>query len=104
MTRQITSPDAAVQDASLEQLLTPVWYQVVLLNDDFTPMDFVVEILVLIFKIEPGQAQAIMLQIHNEGRAVCGVFPFDIAESKLEQVEALAASQEYPLRCLLEKV
>ena len=104
MTRQITSPDPAVQDSTLEQLLTPVWYQVVLLNDDFTPMDFVVEILVLIFKIEPAQAQAIMLQIHNEGRAVCGIFPFDIAESKLEQVEALAEKQEYPLQCLLEKV
>ena len=104
MTRPITSPDSAVQNSNLEQLLTPVWYQVVLLNDDFTPMDFVVEILVLIFKIEPTQAQATMLQIHNEGRAVCGIFPFDIAESKLEQVEALAESQEYPLRCMLEKV
>ena len=104
MTRPIISPDSALQDSPLEQLLTPVWYQVVLLNDDFTPMDFVVEILVLIFKIDPDQAQTIMLKIHNEGRAVCGVFPSDIAESKLEQVEALAERQEYPLRCLLEKI
>ena len=104
MTKQITSPDSAIQESTLEQLLTPVWYQVVLLNDDFTPMDFVVDILVLIFKVDSVKAQELMLKIHHEGRAVCGVFPSDIAESKIEQVEVLAESREYPLQCLLEKV
>ena len=85
------------------ELLRPSWYQVVLLNDDFTPMEFVVNILINIFQLEPERAQSLMLQVHRQGRAICGVYPLDIAETKADQVHRSAEEAEYPLRCLLEQ-
>ena len=92
------------QSCSVGQPVTPVWYQVILLNDDFTPMDFVVDLLELIFQMRPGQAQKTMMQVHKQGRAVCGVYPVDIAESKVERVLELAERYQYPLGCLMEKI
>lgn len=84
------------------KLQKPRKYQVVLLNDDYTPMDFVVEILRYFFKMEQQQALRIMLQVHTQGKGVCGVFTRDIAESKVQQVNAFSQLNEYPLLCTME--
>jgi ATP-dependent Clp protease adaptor protein ClpS len=81
----------------------PPLFRVVLLNDDFTPMDFVVEILETIFSMDRSQALKIMLQVHNEGRGVCGVYPHDIAATKVGQVLNKAQEQQHPLKCVMEE-
>ncbi len=87
-----------------ERVLPPPFYQVVLLNDDFTPMDFVIEILSEVFGKNLDVATQIMLKIHTEGRGVCGIFAYDIANTKMDEVLKRAQAAEYPLQCVLEKV
>jgi len=77
-------------------------YGVVLLNDDYTPMEFVVWILRVVFHKSQDEATRLMLQVHNLGRGVCGVFTYDVARSKAVQVEALARKHEHPLQARLE--
>ncbi len=81
----------------------PRLYKVVLLNDDFTTMEFVVEVLQTIFGMNRERATQIMLKVHQEGSAVCGIYPKDIAETKVAQVAAFARQREHPLRCVLEE-
>ncbi len=81
----------------------PSLYKVILLNDDYTPMDFVVMVLKKIFQHQDDSAQSVMLQVHHDGYGVAGVYQFDIAETKVQQVHALARQNEHPLRCTLEK-
>ncbi len=81
----------------------PPLYKVLLLNDDFTPMDFVVEVLQRFFGMNRERATRIMLQIHNEGRGLCGVFPRDIAATKVEQVAAFSRDHQHPLACVMEE-
>ena len=78
-------------------------YQVWLLNDDFTPMDFVVLVLERFFSMTREQATIIMLKVHNEGRGLCGVYPRDIAASKVEQVAVFALQHQHPLACVMEE-
>ncbi len=78
-------------------------YKVVLLNDDFTSMDFVVEILMEVFAHQLDSAINIMLNIHREGRGVCGVYTFEVAETKISQVKKLAKENEYPLKAIMEE-
>ena len=80
----------------------PRRYAVVLLNDDYTPMDFVVSVLTEIFLLPPTQASAVMLLVHHEGRGVCGVYQKDIAQSKCRQVHDRAQAEAYPLKCVVE--
>lgn len=80
----------------------PNMYQVILLNDDFTPMDFVVMILQSIFNKNTEQAQSIMLKVHYEGKGVCGIYTRDIAATKVEQVLKLASAHEHPLQCIMQ--
>ncbi len=80
----------------------PRLYQVVMLNDDFTPMDFVTSLLMNIFNMDEVQANQIMLEIHHLGQAICGVYPREIAEMKVSQVLALARKEEHPLHCIFE--
>lgn len=82
----------------------PHLYRVLLHNDDFTPMEFVVEILRRFFSKSIQQATEIMLEVHHKGHAVCGVFPFEIAETKVTLVLETAKKNEYPLQCTMEKV
>ena len=77
--------------------------QVVLLNDDYTPMDFVITVLRRFFSLDTEQATRIMLKVHNEGRGVCGIFPRDIAATKVEQVLAFARQHQHPLACIMEE-
>lgn len=81
----------------------PKLYKVVLLNDDYTTMDFVVSILESIFHKSPAEATRIMLQVHNNGSGVCGLYARQIAEAKIEQVKAKARTADYPLRCEMEE-
>ncbi len=80
----------------------PRLYQVILFNDDFTPMDFVTNLLIQIFNMDEVQANQIMLEIHHFGQAICGVYPREIAEMKVSQVLALAHKEEHPLHCIFE--
>ncbi|WP_130802852.1 ATP-dependent Clp protease adapter ClpS [Acinetobacter ihumii] len=93
--------DIAVQTAE-PQLKRPPLYAVVLLNDDYTPMDFVIEILQQYFALNLDQATQVMLTVHYEGKGVAGVYPRDIAETKANQVNNYARSQGHPLLCQIE--
>lgn len=81
----------------------PPLFGVLLLNDDFTPMDFVVLVLQRFFSKNREQATQIMLKVHNEGSGLCGVYPRDIAETKAAQVIALAREQQHPLQCVVKE-
>ncbi len=85
-------------------LRRPSMYKVVLLNDDFTPMDFVVEILTTFFAMGEEKATQVMLAVHTQGKAVCGVFTRDIAETKAAMVNQYSSECEHPLLCEIEKV
>jgi ATP-dependent Clp protease adaptor protein ClpS len=87
-----------------EKLAEPEHFRVIMLNDHFTTMEFVVKILMLIFHKSEAEANQVMIEIHRKGRSVVGVYPWDIAQTKAEQVHALARRNEFPLRCTVEKV
>jgi len=81
----------------------PPLYKVIMLNDDFTPMDFVVMVLVNYFGMNQDQATATMLEVHHKGRAVCGIYSREVAETKVMQVNDLAKQHQHPLLCLMEQ-
>ena len=81
----------------------PPMYRVVLLNDDYTPMDFVVEILKLFFGMNHDRATQVMLHVHTRGKGVCGVFTYEIAETKVAQVKEYSQRHQHPLLCTLEE-
>ena len=81
----------------------PSLYRVLLINDDYTPMDFVVEILERVFHRDHAAATEIMLQVHKKGVGECGVYPYDIAETKVALVTQAAREHDYPLKCTLER-
>lgn len=94
--------DLAVEEAK-PKLKPPSMYKVLMLNDDYTPMDFVVEILEDFFNLGREQATRVMLTVHTEGKAVCGVYPQDIAETKATQVVEYARENQHPLMCQVEQ-
>jgi ATP-dependent Clp protease adaptor protein ClpS len=81
----------------------PPLFKVILLNDDYTPMEFVVQILQKFFAMDREQATRIMLKVHTEGIGICGVFPRDIAHTKVEQVIQYSRSHQHPLQCTMEE-
>ncbi|UTW54273.1 ATP-dependent Clp protease adapter ClpS [Kordiimonas sp. SCSIO 12610] len=81
----------------------PSMYKVLLLNDDYTPMEFVVHILQRFFRMTVEQATEVMLHVHQKGVGVCGIFTYEIAETKVNQVMSFAQQHEHPLQCTLEK-
>jgi ATP-dependent Clp protease adaptor protein ClpS len=96
-------PGAAVVVERQEQALKPPpLYQVVMLNDDFTPMEFVVFVIQQFFAKDFETATHLMLKVHQEGRAVCGVYAKDVAATKVEQVMAAARRAGHPLQCVME--
>ena len=97
-----TNLDLAVAEAR-PRLKKPPLYRVVLLNDDFTPMEFVVEVLEGIFGMPRTRATQVMLEVHTKGKGVCGVFGFEIAETRVAQVMSIAERQQHPLLCTMEK-
>ena len=93
----------SVLEAQRNKLAPPPLYTVLLLNDDFTPMDFVVQVLQKFFSMNREQATQIMLKVHREGRGVCGVFPRDVAATKVGQVSSFARENQHPLACIMEE-
>jgi ATP-dependent Clp protease adaptor protein ClpS len=85
------------------EIKQPPLYRVVLLNDDYTPMEFVVNILESIFGMERTRATQVMLEVHTKGKGVCGVYNFEIAETKVAQVMGLAQQHQHPLLCTMEE-
>jgi ATP-dependent Clp protease adaptor protein ClpS len=81
----------------------PALFKVFLLNDDYTTMDFVVSVLERIFKKNPSEAMHVMLAVHNQGQAVCGIYTREIAETKVEQVHQQARAEGHPLKCYIEE-
>jgi len=81
----------------------PPMFKVILLNDDYTPMEFVVELLKTVFHKPHAEATKIMLWVHQNGLGVAGVYPFEVAETKVHMVEELAREAQYPLKCVMEK-
>jgi ATP-dependent Clp protease adaptor protein ClpS len=94
--------DLALEEAK-PKLKRPSLYRVLLINDDFTPMEFVVEILESVFAMERSQATRVMLEVHTKGKGICGVFTYEIAETKVAQVMAIAQQQQHPLLCTMEE-
>lgn len=92
-----------VLERTRQQTKEPERYKVVLLNDDYTTMDFVIEILESIFNKPPAEAFRIMMQVHTQGKGMCGVYPFEIAETKVATVEERARDNGFPLKAVLEK-
>jgi len=94
---------ALLLERTREKVEEPPLYQVLLLNDDFTPMEFVVETLQRFFRLSREQSTQVMLEVHTKGKGVCGVFPAQIAETKVAQVNAFARENQHPLLCVMEK-
>ena len=86
----------------IPKIKKPHLFKVVLFNDDFTPMDFVVKVLMTFFNHNQERATSIMLQVHKQGKGICGVYTYDIAETKVAQVNNYARSSEHPLLCSKE--
>ena len=86
-----------------DEIDEPPMFRVLLHNDDYTTMEFVVEILMLVFRKSPGDAVKIMLNIHHKGIGVCGVYSYEISETKVNEVHALARQHGFPLKCTMEK-
>lgn len=84
-------------------LQEPKKYKVFLLNDDFSTMDFVIDILVIVFRKSVDEASAIMLNIHNNGRDICGVYTHEIASTKVAQVKTMAREKGFPLKAVMEE-
>ncbi len=81
----------------------PSQYKVLMLNDDYTPMEFVVMVLKRFFRMDMEQATRVMLHVHQRGVGVCGIFPYEVAETKVNQVMDFARENQHPLQCTLEK-
>lgn len=88
------------QDVQLDE---PPLYRVLLLNDDYTTMDFVVEVLKYVFQKSEEDANQIMLNVHRKGVGVCGLYSYEIAETKVEIVDSLARERGFPLKCTMER-
>jgi len=95
--------DGTVLEARRANTRRPPLYRVLLLNDDFTPMDFVVVVLQKYFSMDRERATQIMLQVHREGMGMCGVFTKDVASTKVDQVVSYARRHQHPLACVMEE-
>ncbi|MDE9534990.1 ATP-dependent Clp protease adapter ClpS [Xenorhabdus bovienii] len=93
-----------IEDKTEQTLQPPSMYKVILNNDDYTPMEFVVDVLRKFFSYDVERATQLMLDIHYQGKAICGIYTAEVAETKAAQVNMYAKEHEHPLLCSLEKV
>lgn len=93
-----------VLEAVKPRIKPPRKYQVVLLNDDFTPMDFVIEVLNRFFGMDSAKAEAVMMAVHEQGKGVCGVYSKEVAEMKVSLVNNFSRESQHPLQCQMEVV
>jgi ATP-dependent Clp protease adaptor protein ClpS len=101
---KVDDGDSVVVERQLQRTKPPQMYQVVMLNDDYTPMEFVVVVIQEFFHKDRETATQIMLKIHLDGKGICGVFPRDIANTKVDQVQEAARQAGHPLQCVCEPV
>ena len=95
--------DEQVSSETSIEVKEPPLYKVLLLNDDYTTMEFVVEVLRYVFHKTSQEATRIMLSVHRQGVGICGLYPFEVAETKVDAVEALARENGFPLKCVMER-
>jgi ATP-dependent Clp protease adaptor protein ClpS len=95
--------DGAVKERVMPKRQEPTLYSVVLLNDDYTTADFVVHVLETLFQKSPAEAYRVMMQVHVNGRGIAGVYPWEVAETKVQTVTSMARDAGYPLRAALEE-
>jgi len=95
--------EGTVLETKKAKVKPPPLFKVMLLNDDYTPMEFVVVVLQSFFSLSREQATQVMLKVHREGRGVCGVYPKDVASTKVEQVGNFARKHQHPLQCVMEE-
>lgn len=96
-------PDSDVKEAEKTKIKPPSLYKVVLNNDDYTPMEFVIDVLQRFFVMDLERATQLMLSVHYEGKAICGIYSAEIAEMKVSQVMVYAKEHQHPLLCTMEK-
>jgi ATP-dependent Clp protease adaptor protein ClpS len=96
---EFSEPGAGVD----QEIREPKMYRVILHNDDYTTMDFVVEVLISIFHKPAADATRIMIDVHKKGRGICGLYTYDIAATRIARVHQLARKREFPLKCTLEE-
>ncbi|HEY5863365.1 MAG TPA: ATP-dependent Clp protease adapter ClpS [Casimicrobiaceae bacterium] len=95
--------NGSVLEAERTRVKPPPLFKVILLNDDYTPMDFVVVVLQTVFSMSREKATLVMLQVHREGMGVCGTFTRDVAAAKVDQVTEMARKHQHPLQCTMEE-
>jgi len=95
--------EGEVSSETRDEVTEPPTYRVLMINDDYTTMDFVVEVLRLVFHKSAEEATRIMLNVHNLGVGICGAYSFEIAETKVDTVHTLAREHGFPLKCTLER-
>lgn len=98
-----TETKEKVKPKTQDEVTEPPMYKVLLFNDDYTSMEFVVEVLVFVFNKSTEDAVNIMLNVHRRGIGLCGVYTYEVAESKVEKVYALARENSFPLKCTMER-
>ena len=101
--KTIDDPQHGVVVKAKPKTKKPSMYKVLMLNDDYTPMEFVVHVLERFFNKNRGEATRIMLHVHQRGVGICGVYSYEVAESKVTQVVDFARKHQHPLQCTLEK-
>ena len=101
--KQVDRDGGTILETKRSKTKPPKLYKVLLLNDDFTPMDFVVVVLQRLFGMSREQATLVMLKVHRDGKGVCGVYPYDLAATKVAQVSAFARQNQHPLACVMEE-
>ena len=97
------SGQTSFKDKTEIKVRKPCMYRVVLINDDYTTMDFVVEVLVVIFHKSPTEATGIMLDVHEKGKGIVGIYTYDIARTRILQVEEMARDRDFPLKAVMEE-
>ncbi len=103
MSHYDTDLEEGVVTKTRDEIEEPPLYKVLLLNDDYTTMEFVVQILMYVFHKSEEESNQIMLRVHKEGVGLCGVYPYEVGETKGETVHALASERGFPLKCTMER-
>lgn len=85
------------------KLKPPKQYKVIVINDDYTPMEFVVQVLIMFFAMDEAKATRVMMSVHTKGKGICGIFSHEIAETKVDQVNEYSRMNQHPLMCIMEE-
>lgn len=99
----ISEPNTIVHSEQDSEVKEPAFYQVILLNDDYTPMDFVIKLLMTLFGKNYQEAYDITMQVHHFQKGVAGIYPYEVAAEKMQQANGLATINEFPLHCIIEQ-